>query len=327
MSVATMSDLGRRRYPGGLALLSATAVLAFSTVGCAGEDASGQAIRPEASDLRFVRTYEVGKTPVVFIHGLLGNPANFSAMIDSLADEPAVRARFQVLTFRYNSLQSIPESGLRLAKALDDARRRFDPEGREASFERVVLVGHSMGGLVAKAASHAVDRQGLELVQARSEVEELRRASRVARYIFIATPHRGAPIDRGAIRSVGSWLARSVSPPPSARGSQSSSVDQLVWEHPLLAELERARVKRGAPFHSIIAALGDPAAEVPTDGLVPVASARLVGAQSEVVVRTHHFCLDQPEVIGEVRRILIDDAVTPGGRAPNAAGLAASISE
>jgi pimeloyl-ACP methyl ester carboxylesterase len=77
-------------------------------------------------------------------------------MIEQLSNDPAVRAHFQFLTFRYDSLQSIPESGLKLLEALDEARRRFDPQGCDPSFDRVVLVGHSLGGLVAKAAS----RQG-----------------------------------------------------------------------------------------------------------------------------------------------------------------------
>ena len=116
------------------------------------------------------------------------------------------------------------------------------------------------------------------------------------------------------IRSVGSWLARNLSPPSAADGTQPSSVDQLAWEHPLLAELERARASAGAPFHSIIAALCDPSADGATDGVVPIASARLAGAQSEVLVRTHHLCLDQPKVIQAVREVLIEH-IAPLARA------------
>src|SRR4051794_39260744 len=141
-----------------LALLSAAAVLASTSIASAGQDA-GPTVRKGASELRFAGAYEAGKVPVVFIHGLLGAPGQWSFMLDRLSGEPAIRARYQFLTFRYDSLRSIAESGTLLAQALDEASRRFDPGGRGHTFDRVVVVGHSMGGLVAKAAFGALDRR------------------------------------------------------------------------------------------------------------------------------------------------------------------------
>ena len=150
MSGATAIAPRRRPNPGCLALLSATAVLASTSAASA-----GPVVRNAAFELRFAGGYEAGKVPVVFIHGLLGAPGQWSVMLDRLSGEPAIRARYQFLTFHYNSLRSIAESGTLLAQALEEASRRFDPEGRDHSFDRVVVVGHSMGGLVAKAASGA----------------------------------------------------------------------------------------------------------------------------------------------------------------------------
>jgi len=283
-------------------LLSAMAVMAACKTSLGWEDARDSTAGRGSTELGFAGKYEPGKVPVVFLHGLLGSPGNWSAMIDRLAGEPALRARFQFFTFHYDSFESIPESGSRLVEALDGARHRWDPDGRDPSFEHVVLVGHSLGGLVAKATSHVLEGR--------------RCGPRVARFVFVATPHRGAPIDRGAVHSVGNWLARNLRTRSAGGGARVSSVDQLSWEHPLLAELERARAGEGIPFHSIIAALHDPSAAGATDGVVPLASARLGGAQSEVVIRTHHLCLDQPEVIGEVRRILVEYDVRPANDRP-----------
>jgi hypothetical protein len=124
--------------------------------------------------------------------------------------------------------------------------------------------------------------------------------------------------ERVAGRSVGSWVARAISPSFAARrargvagaGGPGTSVDPLTWDHPLLADLERAGAAAGVPFHSIIAALREPPAEGATDGVVPVASARLGTARSEVVVRANHICYPHAEVIQEVRRVLIEHAAS-----------------
>jgi hypothetical protein len=94
-------------------------------------------------------------------------------------------------------------------------------------------------------------------------------------------------------------------------------VDQLTWDNPLLADLQRAGAATGIPCHSIIASLQEPSAREATDGLVPVASARLEGVRSELLVRTNHFCFQHREVIAEVRRVLIEHTVGPAGTARN----------
>jgi pimeloyl-ACP methyl ester carboxylesterase len=294
----------------GLSLFVATAALAVCAPASAGNRPGIMVIRVNSAELSCPIPYRAGKVPVVFIHGMLGGPDNWSAMIEQLSADPAVSAHYQPLAFRYDSLRPIPDAGRDLLDALREVRRQFDPEGRDAVFDRVILVGYSMGGLVAKAAIRARGpRPSTRDGTSRDEVGLP--APGIDRVVFVATPHRGSPIDRGALRSTGSWIARAISPSTPARAAEETSVDQVAWGHPLLEDLERARAAGGVPFHSIIAALRDPADDGATDGLVPVASARLDGARSEVVVRTHHQCFGHPEVIREVRRILIEQATAP----------------
>ena len=64
--------------------------------------------------------------------------------------------------------------------------------------------------------------------------------------------------------------------------------------------------------HSIIAVKGDGPKEEGDDGVVTYQSAHIDGVASEFVVRWEHSCQGQPEVIEEIRRILLEHAATPG---------------
>jgi pimeloyl-ACP methyl ester carboxylesterase len=289
-----------------LSLLVSTLSLAVCAPVSAGSRSGTMVIRIDSSELSCPIPFRAGRIPVIFVHGMLGSPDNWSAMIEELWADPAVSAHYQPLVFRYDGVRSIPEAGRDLLDALRAARRQFDPEGRDAAFERVILVGHSMGGLVAKAALCARSSGSPVVDDTRSSDGMGPAAPGINRLVFVATPHRGSPVDRGALRSAGSWIAGAISPPGPERAARETSVDQLAWDNPLLADLERARAAEGVPFHSIIATLRDPAEGGASGGLVPVASSRLHGARSEVVVRTHHVCFRHPDVIREVRRILVE---------------------
>jgi pimeloyl-ACP methyl ester carboxylesterase len=321
MSRQRPGDLTGRLRP---LLLVGAVWLAHTAAALAGGDSL--VIRSGGAELRSASPREAGKAPVVFVHGMLGSPGNWSVLIDRLSADPSLRERFHFLTFGYDSLQPVADSGRELLEALAEARRRSDPEGHDDAFDQVVLVGHSLGGLVVKDAAARSQKQQ----PAGGTV-----SGRVGRMIFVATPHRGSPVDRGAVRSVGSWLARAISPSVAARreGGDGSalrtptSVDQLTWDHPLLGDLDRANAAAAVPYHSIVAALGDPTADGATDGLVPVASARLEGARSEVLVRAHHVCFQHPELIREVGRVLGEHAAELARRPAPAAGapLAGSL--
>ncbi len=116
---------------------------------------------------------------IVLIHGLCMNDLQWQRdghdhgrMLSTALDLPA-------LYLHYNSGRSIPSNGRALAELLE---RRF---GEAASLvERLVLVGHSMGGLVARSALQHGTLAG----------HRWRRA--VTDAIFIGTPHQGAPLER-----------------------------------------------------------------------------------------------------------------------------------
>ncbi len=123
----------------------------------------------------------------LFVHGLSatewswcfegaayhGDPsASFGAMLErDLGYTP--------LFLRYNSGRHVSQNGRELAARLE---RLVD--ALPAPLEELSLVGHSMGGLVARSACHY------------ASMEARRWPGRVTRVFSIGTPHRGAPLEK-----------------------------------------------------------------------------------------------------------------------------------
>jgi hypothetical protein len=143
----------------------------------------------------------------------------------------------------------------------------------------------------------------------------------VRRLVFVATPHRGSRLACGAIKEIGSRLV----PPPARllqaqaallasnapdaftalfRAGLPTSLDQLAWENPMLLAIDRMPIDSRIKRHSIIADQGTFSGSDRGDGLVSYASAHHEGATSELVVHAGHICLESPDVIAEIARIL-----------------------
>jgi len=292
----------------------------------------------EREGLELRRPYERGAIPVVMIHGLWGKPQLWGQMVAELDADPALRRRYQFWTFRYASGDAIPYSAHLLRQSLRRARRTFDPEGTDAAFDRMVVVGHSLGGILAKMmvqesgsrlwqtvcerpidqlAGPAEDRRLLEQAFCYNPVPEVRRI------IFIATPHRGSPLAQSPARGIAKKLCDRPSRflrtleivqannkpdlfTPQVIAENPTSAGELVPGHPLLSGLCDLKIDPSVHCHSIIADLHDPPSKGASDGIVPYSSSHLDGVDSELLVRGLHVCLNHPAVIQEVRRILME---------------------
>jgi pimeloyl-ACP methyl ester carboxylesterase len=259
-------------------------------------------------------------------------------MVEDLEADPALRDRYQFWTFGYSTGDPIPYSALLLRRDLDEVRRKFDPDGTDAAFDRMVVVGHSMGGLLAKMMIQdsgprlwrlLSDRPFEELAGDPEDRDLFRRAlffkprPEVRRVVFIATPHRGSRVDRGRLGRLGTRLVRLQEPLRASYGrllarngpaffnervreGLPTSVDELEWGSPILTGLSELGLAAEVKAHSVIADRRDPPQAGGGDGLVPYDSAHLDGVASEVLVSSGHLCQGRPAVIREVRRILAE---------------------
>ncbi len=298
----------------------------------------------DAQGLYMLQPYQKDKIPVVFVHGLISSPMTWLPMINDLMSDPKLRERYQFWYFSYPTGNPVLYSQLLLRESLLNVRKTFDPEGNNPAFNNMLIVGHSMGGLLAKA---MVQDSGDKLWKAVSklpptelpvspEVQNMvermfffKPLPFVTETVFICTPHRGSEMALGTIGA----LAKSLVTLPFTLAKISTSflgtlatlgqklpvqglptgIDGLSPKNPVLTT--SAEIPVTVPFHSIIG--NEDKAGVPdgTDGVVPYWSSHLDSAQSELIVKSGHGAHEHPLAIREVRRIMLEHAKKNGGKA------------
>jgi hypothetical protein len=276
--------------------------------------------------------YRPGLIPVVFVHGTTSSPARWVEMYNRLLADPEIRSRYQFWFFQYDSGQPIVLSSLQLRQALVTAIAQLDPEGKDPALRRMVLIGHSQGGLLVKMQAissgdrlwNAASRKPLDqlrltdttrdLLQRAMFVEPLPEVSRV---VFICTPHRGSFVAGRQI--IASLVRRLMSLPSRLTGVSAdlarnldaarsplmpTAVDNMSPRHHFILALQEIPIAPSIRVNSIIAVEGDGPVAQGNDGVVAYSSAHIDGVESELVVRSPHSVQGKPEAIAEVRRIL-----------------------
>lgn len=295
----------------------------------------------ESMRLTAVQPWRRGRIPVVLVHGTGSSPGRWADMVNDLMDDPVIRERFQFWFFTYDSGNPILYSAGGLRDLLTDAVNRLDPEATDPALRRMVVIGHSQGGLLTKLT--AVD-SGDKLWGFRTKLDDLLVSEKtrellrrlafvkplpfVKRVVFVATPHHGSYV-------AGNWMAhqfaRLIAMPSKildagaelAKGSPDlanwrvpSAVDNMTPNHPFVRALGPMPIAEGTTCHSIVAVKSDPPYDDGTDGVVRYESAHRTDCASEVVVRSPHSCQSNPATIAEVRRILLVHLGDPRFPAP-----------
>jgi hypothetical protein len=229
--------------------------------------------------------YQKGKIPVVFVHGLFSGPVTWTEMFEDLWGDPQLRENYQFLFFLYPTGSPFLESARQLRAELQQiATAHAD----DPAASQMVLIGHSMGGLISKlqvteSGDHLwnlVSPQPLAQLKAdpqtRTEIQQtffFEPQPAVSRVVFIATPHLGSQIGKAPLGRLGSALVampRSVrqlnrkleSENPDAKSLQfdraiSNSVEELASDSPILRAMYELPFKPGVRLNSIVGTLDE----------------------------------------------------------------------
>lgn len=280
-------------------------------------------IHPDALDAKLIllEPYNPQRIPILLVHGLNSHPRMWMNVINDLRADPQLRGRYQFMVFYYPTGWPISYSSMRLREELAALEQKVGKP------KDMVLVGHSMGGLLSRMQvispgdliwDTQLEKHADDLDRTLPPSHLIRRMLRfqadpdITRQIYICTPHRGSGL---ADLSLTNWFVKILSMPTQltsaiinipgalAEPAKMTSVKGLSPSNPLYKALDQIPIT--VPHHSIVGDRGKGDAPNSSDGVVPYSSSHLADAESEVIVPDGHGGFKHPLAIQELRRILL----------------------
>ncbi|TWT76231.1 Alpha/beta hydrolase family protein [Planctomycetes bacterium CA13] len=286
--------------------------------------------------------YDPDRIPVLMVHGLWSSPLTWMDMFNDLRSFPEIRERYQFWFYLYPSGQPFWISAAQLRSDLLATRNAFDAGHRDRAIDQMVLVGHSMGGLVSRLQTMESGDDFWKIVSDKP-AEKLRGADQdrvklvstlyfkpnqsIRRVITIGTPHRGSDFANDYTR----WLARKFIKLPQlfvstgkrlARENPNffrdtkllttaNAIDSLAPKSPIFPVMLRAKHSPDIKFHNIVGVVDKrgifSASTRRGDGIVEFESAHMDDVESELIVDSEHTTMHMTgKAIFEVRRVLLE---------------------
>ena len=222
--------------------------------------AAASFLRPDhprfATGIYLIHPYDPNKVPILFVHGLLSSPLSWQILVNDLCADPKILEHYQPWFFLYPTGQPVLESAAQLREDLQATQRLFDPQGTSIPSHHVVVVAHSMGGLLAHTlvsdpgdtlwnvvATRPLNGLSLSADERGSLLRYFffRHQAAIDRVIFLSVPHRGSRLAGGILGSIGNRLIRHSRSPAQTMG-------KLAAQYPgILSPYFARENKRGGP--------------------------------------------------------------------------------
>lgn len=284
-----------------------------------------------------LQDYDPEKAIIVMIHGLGGSPLIWTRLTNRLLATPELRKRYQIWHVVYETNAPLLVDRLRVRELLDRALAQLDPQGKQRSRRDMVLVGHSLGGVIARLlvansgdvvwkAFSTLPLQRLQGTPAdlamMDKVFHFTADPGVGKAIFLAAPHHGSPLTGHFIGRLAMRIVRPDDPELKAlrrviKANRSgirpallkayglhglSSISTLSSAQPVSRVGAGLLPAAGIRYYTIAGNL--PGEDPPGDGVVPLASALLPGAQSTTVLQSGHKIYANDQAISAIVDIL-----------------------
>lgn len=261
---------------------------------------------------------------VIFLHGLCCNEHSWGIYADPDASDTtpygerlAAEHGFTPFYLRYNTGLHISQNGRSVARLIARLAANYP-----IALDEIVLVGHSMGGLVARSACHY------------AQEDQAAWTRKVTQVICLGTPHLGAPLEQAVHIGTAAMEAFALSRPwgrllkarslgiKDLRHGYTSHSDWRGSDADASFENRRVKITRlpNARYHFIGSSIGESEShwlgKLVGDGLVRLPSStahQLADADSAVLYSTHHMrLLNHPIIYQQIaQRLANAPAITP----------------
>ncbi|STZ14291.1 Alpha/beta hydrolase family [Moraxella caviae] len=108
---------------------------------------SDEAALPE---LFMLSPYNPEQQVIIMLHGLASSPTTWVNLTNNLLADPVLRNNYQVWQVAYSTNLPILENRYQIWRLIDAAFKQTDPTGKARASQQGVLIGHSMGGVIAR---------------------------------------------------------------------------------------------------------------------------------------------------------------------------------
>lgn len=292
----------------------------------------------EETGFYFLQPYDPDKIPVILVHGLVSSPDAFRHTINSLVPEPWFRKNYQIWLYNYPTGNPWSYSAGRFRQLTRELCAYARTKGHSRKLEQMVIIGHSMGGLITHASvtdpgtafydeffnkpieTLPLSEPSREFIRETFLYKPLQEPKRV---IFLATPHRGSPM---AEFRFALWISRLIRLPKTltiellddtlttvggltktgaGENSFGTSIGTLSPANRSTVTLGKLPLPKGIVFHSIIGDRGRGGTPNSSDGVVPYWSSHIEPVATETIVPASHSVQNHPATNAEIKWILL----------------------
>ncbi len=284
------------------------------------------------------QAYDSDKIPVVMIHGIWSSAMTWMEMYNTLNNLPILREKYQFWFYFYPNGQPFWVSASQLREDLRALRCDLDPTRENDRLDQMVLVGHSMGGLLAVLQTIDAQERFWNLITA-MPVEELPGSlesnQEVARWfhavpnpsiscvVTLGAPFKGSGHANTTTRGLAGIVGRKATLVETnldkfreenrdvIQNEQLlrfyTALDSLQKDSPFWSALQETSPAPWTTYYNVVARLKAEDDESDSDGVVSVESATLPWATQEYnVTSLHSEITNNAETILTVAQILAE---------------------
>ncbi len=299
----------------------------------------------DVTGLSCMEQYDPNRIPVILTHGLASNAQTFSQLVNRLNAYEEIRCNYQFWYFTYPTGQPWTISAAKYRESLAQVRLDVDPKKKNKNWDNMIVLGHSMGGLITHYSQckepwwmlrTSIKMSKLERIAHRRFINEpipeeplndfrdvfYFEPVKAARVIYFATPHQGAPLADWGIVNLAIKL---ISVPEGIIDEtfklatlQEDSIflnpESILNSFTSVNQLSYASASiqglrglevRDVPTDSFIGDRGRDDSPDSSDGVVPYWSSN-ISLGSETIIPEGHSVQDNPKSAMRMREILIE---------------------